>query len=145
MKKHSLIRTIYLYLFALLGLVLIIIGAVSFVQMGLKAYVFTKADEQRKAAFLRPPALSLKSQLIETTDGELENPKKTVKLTSEQISILNNWIENYNNWEERQEKIDPVTSNRHQDASRNLALIIIGLPLYIYHWRIIKKETGNEK
>lgn len=143
--KKNLIRTIYLYLFALLGLVLIVIGAVGFVQMGLKAYVFTKADEQRKVSFQRPPTLSLKSQLIETTDGELKKPKKTVKLTDEQVNILNNWIEDYNNWEERQEELDPVTSNRHRDASRNLALIIIGLPLYIYHWRIIKKETENEK
>ena len=43
-KHHSLVRTIYLYLFALVGLALLTIGAVRFVAMGLKAFVFTKAD-----------------------------------------------------------------------------------------------------
>ena len=40
-KTHyPLIRTIYLYLFALLGLALLTIGGVRFVDMGLKAFVF---------------------------------------------------------------------------------------------------------
>jgi len=44
----NIIRTIYLYIFALLGLVLVIIGGVRFVDMGLKAFVFTKAEEEDK-------------------------------------------------------------------------------------------------
>jgi len=41
------------------------------------------------------------------------------------------------------EKIDPVTCRRHKDAFLNLAMILIGLPLYLYHWRIIKRETQD--
>jgi len=48
MEKHSLVRTIYLYLFALVGLTLLVIGTVRFVDMGLKAFVFTKAEQAEK-------------------------------------------------------------------------------------------------
>ena len=41
----SLIRKIYLYLFSLIGLVLVVIGCVELVNLGLKAYVFTSADQ----------------------------------------------------------------------------------------------------
>ena len=44
MNKYPLIRKIYLYLFALIGLVLITIGCVRLVGLGLKTYIFTKAD-----------------------------------------------------------------------------------------------------
>lgn len=44
MNKYPLIRKIYLYLFALIGLVLITIGSVQLINLGLKVYVFTKAD-----------------------------------------------------------------------------------------------------
>ena len=48
-KEHyPLIRTIYLYLFALVGLALLISGSVRFVNMGLKAFVFTKAEQDMK-------------------------------------------------------------------------------------------------
>ncbi len=45
MERKELIRTIYLYLFSLVGLVLVVIGLVQLVDLGLKAYVFTKADQ----------------------------------------------------------------------------------------------------
>ena len=44
-KKMSLIRKIYLYLFSLIGLVLVVIGCVELVNLGLKAYIFTAADQ----------------------------------------------------------------------------------------------------
>ena len=54
MKKDSLIRTIYLYAFALLGLIFLCISGIRFLDMGLKAFVFTQADEQMKMEYARP-------------------------------------------------------------------------------------------
>jgi len=55
MKKHSLVRTIYLYIFALLGLVLLIIGGVNFLNMGLKAFIFTQAEEEQRLLYKEMP------------------------------------------------------------------------------------------
>lgn len=111
MKKNSLIRTIYLYIFACLGLVLLTVGSVGFLNMGLKAYVFTKAEDEEKAYRVLVPTKGLTEE-----DGEQELPE-----------------------------INYVVSKRHKDAAMNLSLILIGLPLYLYHWTLIKKETKQKE
>ena len=137
MKKHSLVRTIYLYLFAMIGLVLITIGSVNFVNMGLKAFIFTKAEEQEKMSYERPPEVPY---LV----GNIEDVKEREEISAEEKVLIDQWLEDYKSWKERDEKISYVTVRRHQDASRNLALILIGLPLYLYHWGIIKRETKEK-
>jgi len=137
MEKHSLIRTIYLYLFAMLGLVLLTIGGVRFVDMGLKAFVFTKAEEEQRIIYKEPPYMSYPIQRIEEFQAEEE-------LSEEEKATIKQWLADYEDWKERRAKIDPVTARRHRDASLNLAMILIGLPLYLFHWRIIRRETKNK-
>lgn len=44
----------------------------------------------------------------------------------------------------RQEEQDKEyrASQRQRDAAQALAFIIIGLPIYIYHWRIVRKKDN---
>ena len=137
MNHYPLIRTIYLYLFTLVGLALLVIGGVRFVDMGLKAFVFTKAEEEQRLIHLQPP-MFYQIEGIEKLQDEEE-------LSGEEKANIKRWLADYKDWKERRSKIDPVTARRHRDASLNLALILIGLPLYFYHWRIIKRETKNKK
>ncbi len=137
-NKHSLIRTIYLYLFALIGLILLVIGSVNFINMGLKAYVFTKAEQEERLYKMTPPMPERIDQVKEIAQN------KEVELTDDQLYSIKSWLIDYETWKERSEKVDPITSQRHRDASINLSMIIVGLPLFLYHWRIIKKETKNK-
>ncbi|MEX1014516.1 MAG: hypothetical protein WDZ80_05135 [Candidatus Paceibacterota bacterium] len=115
MTKKQLIRSIYLYLFSLVGLVLLIIGSVRLVNLGLKAYVFTEADIYY--SYPSPERIPV------TEDGEeIKQP------TKEEIA-------------EHEEK--QRTSNRQRDAAQALAFLIIGAPLYIVHWRLIKKDKSE--
>jgi len=135
MKKHSLIRTIYLYLFALLGLVLLTIAGVRFIDMGLKEFIFTKAYEEERMYSKQPPmpfALERLEQ-IESSEGN--------EFTAQERAETRRMIQSYKEWQEESEKIDPVTSRQHRDASFNLSMILIGLPLYLYHWSVIRRET----
>ena len=146
MKKYTLVRTIYLYIFALLGLVLLIIGSVNFLNMGLKAFVFTQADEESRIFSKQIPIPTIPR--IESIKQGIEEGKD-ICLSAEEKASVESWLVDYNNWKESVSKIDPITSRRHRDASINLSLILIGLPLYLYHWRIIKREsqrrTANDK
>jgi hypothetical protein len=143
MKKQSLVRTIYLYIFALLGLVLLIIGGVNFLNMGLKAFIFTQAEEEQRLLYKQIPFPS-SIPMVEKIGEEIETGEEVCLSEEEKISIQS-WLTNYNNWRESSLKIDPITVRRHRDASLNLALILIGLPLYLYHWRIIRRETENKE
>ncbi|MDA2936004.1 hypothetical protein MYX06_02195 [Patescibacteria group bacterium AH-259-L05] len=134
MKSHSLVRTIYLYVFALLGLVLLTIGSVRFVDMGLRTFVFTLADGERRLEYKRPPIYYPVERLEKVQAGE-------EGLSEQEKGEIRRMIGNYKQWEEQRQDIDPITSRRHRNASTNLALILIGLPLYLYHWGVIKKEA----
>jgi hypothetical protein len=83
MKQHSFIRTVYLYIFALLGLILVIIGGVNFIDMGLKTFVFTKADEEEKLSYFNSMPYPLE-KIANISDENL----KTVELTSEEKAAI---------------------------------------------------------
>ena len=136
MEKHSVIRTIYLYAFALLGLIFLCISGIRFLDMGLKAFIFTKADEQMKVDYERPIMPYSYEKIKGLGEGE-------VSLTNEEAIQIGEIIQEYENWEKRSDKVDPITSNRHRDASSSLAMILVGLPLYFYHWSVIKRETKD--
>jgi hypothetical protein len=138
LNKHSIIRTIYLYLFALVGLALLISGMVRFLDMGLKMYVFTKAED--------PERIQHKHYIESPISvARVEKYQESEELTEEEIATLKTWLENYKEWQEEEAKIDYLTSKRQREASNNLAMILVGLPLYLYHWRIIRKETKEKE
>jgi hypothetical protein len=115
----SLIRKIYLYLFSLIGLVLVVIGCVELVNLGLKAYVFTAADQYYAYPTAPAPKAYSPSPL----------PSSTVPTgpTDAQMQA----------YQDEQTK-----SQRESTAAYALAMIIVGAPLYLYHWRVIKKDQG---
>jgi len=141
MKHYPLIRTIYLYLFALFGLVLLTISGVRFVDMGLKAFIFTKAEEEQRLIYQQIP-IPYSVPRIEKFQQEIEEEKEVCLSEEEKVNI-EQWLADYKDWKEKRSKIDYVIARRHREASLNLAMILIGLPLYLYHWRIIKRETKN--
>ncbi len=53
-----------------MGLVLLTISGIRFLDMGLKAFVFTKADEQMKIDYMRPPTLYSLEKLESLEVGE---------------------------------------------------------------------------
>jgi hypothetical protein len=132
--RYPLIRTIYLYLFALLGLVLLTIGSVRFVNMGLKAFVFTQAEQEEKYRYDMPTPYPLE---------RLEKVATDEKLTDAEREQIKQWLKEQKEAKEERAKIDYRLVRRHQDASMNIALILVGFPLYLYHWRTIKKEMND--
>ena len=108
----TLIRKIYLYLFSLIGLVLVVIGCVQLVNLGLKAYIFTAADQYYAYPSPSPaPNVGVPAAPAGPTDAQLAA---------------------YQN--------EQTKSQREQTAAEALAMIIVGVPLYLYHWRVIRKD-----
>jgi len=141
MTKYPLVRTIYLYLFALVGLTLLTIGAVRFVYMGLKIFVFTKADQQQEIYNRMPPSAPFALDKI----NQVAQAPANTGLSAEEKMMIESWLTSYKTWEEQNAKFDPIVSQRQDEASMNLALILVGLPLYFFHWRIIRRETKQRE
>jgi hypothetical protein len=132
MERDSIIRTIYLYTFSLLGLVLITIGGTQFVDLALKASVFKKADDEQRIFGRQLPAPA--------TRPDMERWSADSTLTEAQRATIREWLVEYENWRETNAKLDPVAAQRQRTASTSLSLMLVGLPLYFFHWRLIRKS-----
>lgn len=124
MSKYSWIRKVYLYTFALVGLVLIVIGAVRLIGLALKAYIFTKADIYYQYPVARPIKAPPPGAVNAGEKTEFQEPSKEE-------------VEEY----DRNQR----SSQRQREAAEALAMIIVGAPLYWYHWRVIKKDKEENK
>lgn len=109
------LRKVFLYIFASLGLVLNIIGLVSLINLGLKTYVFTKSDYP-----------------CYTEARSITSAEKTEGMTQEQIDKQQALIAK--NCEENN------TANKQSQASNAIAMLIVGIPLYGYHWMVIRRD-----
>jgi hypothetical protein len=134
LHARSWTRTLYLYLAALIGLLLVTIGGVRLVDLGLRSWVFTAADRLDAMHMYQPPlphALERVRAAAEPESG----------LTEEERAMIRQWLAEYRRWEERQVSADPVLARRQAAAASSLAMILIGLPLYLYHWGTIRREN----
>jgi hypothetical protein len=134
-NANPVIRTIYLYLFALLGLVLIIIGSVRFLDMALKTFVFKQADEDMRINYMMPS-----SYITKEVGDKVGTEAKEVSLTQDEVNQINQCVSSYDNWKETRGSVDPIAAQKQRDASISLAMMLVGLPLYLYHWGVIKKD-----
>lgn len=145
MNKYPLIRTIYLYVFALAGLSLVIIGAVQLVNLGLKTYIFKHADDQYAERPFYPPEKLYVPGLTQEGQETVKEVKADQILTKEEKDALERWLVSFQVWEQRQKEYDPVRSGRHRTASIAFALILVGLPVFLYHWGVIQREVRHQK
>jgi hypothetical protein len=113
-KKRDILRLIYLYLFSAIGLILIIMGSVRLLDLGMKTFIFKKAD----IYYIPKIAISENNNL---SKEELEK----------------------NAEEQRKAEEENRRSQRQRDISNSLAMIIVGTPLYFYHWRLVMKYKEN--
>lgn len=134
MTARSVIRSLYLYAFALVGLILLAIGSVRLLDMGLRAFVFTQAEAPERLMMRQPPYPAPVRTPAAAEGGDL---------TPEARAQLDTWLEDYERWKEQAERIDPVTARRHRDAASSLAMILVGLPFYLFHWRLIRREAAS--
>jgi hypothetical protein len=143
--KNPIIRTIYLYLFALIGLGMLVIGASMIINLGLKAWIFTKADQQ-ETYIERPMPISVNREFEAVEKLEVCSDK--CELTENQKEAIGSWLEDYEEQQNQNKDRDPdfyISRNRQRDASTALSLILIGLPLWLFHWFIIKRDLRRKE
>jgi hypothetical protein len=135
-KKHTksmrIIRNVYLYLVAMIGLIVFIIGCVSVIDNIFKNFVF-KVDYN--ISYETYPRLGTCYQpYVDLTDKE---GKKTINPTTQDTADCL----------QRQEEINEQ-SRRNQigsDFSIAIAQLAVGLPVWLLHWGIIQKEYRRKK
>ncbi|MBX4187383.1 MAG: hypothetical protein KW802_03995 [Candidatus Doudnabacteria bacterium] len=114
MALNLTLRKSFLYIFATVGLVLCIIAGVSFINLGLKTYVLKKADNYCYN-YASPMSIDKDGKEVQRTQAQLDQDKK--------------------NCEEQR------SSQRQSQAANAIAMLLVGIPLYTYHWYRIRSEN----
>jgi hypothetical protein len=134
-KGSTLVLRIYFGLISAVTLFNLMFGAIDFLSLGLKTFVFTAADVP-SYGLMNCDSPDAKYQYgtypIPTGTGSTvkELTAEEIKARCEAANVTT--LENY-----RREKAEA--------AVRNLALIIVSLPLFILHFRIVYRDWKNEK
>jgi|SRR3989339_2272309 len=107
------VKKVYLYLFSAIGLVIVVIGAVQLISLGLKTWVLTKADVYYDYPY-KPASIPEKEvEIQQPTEEEMAEYRK-----------------------------NDLSSRRQRQAATAIAMILVGSPLFFYHWRLARKELA---
>lgn len=139
-QKISVIRYIYLYLVTAITIVLIIISAIGLIKIALNEYVFeVKTWEQLEDPKLYYECSEDMLFYSSSPKGErvLKDPTKTrAEMDSEKEECLKNAKERREMQHINQVKTDLVWW---------LSMLIVALPLYLFHWGVIKRDQKKSK
>lgn len=130
-KAMKIIRYIYMYLVTAISIVLIIISSIGLIRLVLEEYVFdVKSYEELRLTYFecgesdtfldsRGTALEGNSESVDLSPQELEKCKARVD-ENRRLQHINNVKRDLVTW---------------------ISMLLVALPLYLYHWGLIQKEN----
>jgi hypothetical protein len=117
------IKKIYLYTVSLISLVIVVVGAIMLINLGLKTWVFTKADS---SDYYYPPRIAC---------DQVKNPDGSTAAMAPECTDPN--------YEANQKKADDDrrAAQKQRDAAQAVAMILVGAPVFYYHWKLARQEA----
>lgn len=119
-KDHlAWVRTVYIYLATFLGLIFIMIGSATLVNRFLQTYVF-------------PVDYYYFNGMYECKTKYDPGAEKERDMTEEEQTECKTQMEEQNKKNAENEK--------NRDFAWSLSMLLVGIPVFIGHWRIVRKE-----
>ncbi len=140
-SKVALIKTLYLYLVSFVALIIIVISTVDLISVLLKTYILTKADRYNYSPIMNcdgpKPVVSGPGEPLPASalGSGLDSPTHLPLLRS--VSP-----EECRLHAEQQKTIDEENrvSDNQRDLARGIPLLVVGIPLFIGHWRLARRK-----
>ncbi|MEI6587733.1 MAG: hypothetical protein WCO05_02160 [Candidatus Moraniibacteriota bacterium] len=133
-KTTRIIRTVYLYIAALVSLIFVAVGTGTLLNTALKTYVFPKAQKGGYGhCNQQPPVYGL--------DGT----KDANVTTEQQKQQIANMLADYENWKKDNSGEECYSAERQSSVVDAITMILVALPICLLHWRIIKKEKEEKE
>lgn len=123
-------RSFYFYGFALVGLLATIISGILLVNVGLRT-VFLPADNGGVIATSVP-------RPVGPTEG---NAAQTILNCAERCGMSADDIALVQAWQTASVQTPPPHNARQSDLATNLPILLVGLPVFLYHFITIRRET----
>lgn len=124
MSKAQIIKTVYFYLVSLIALMMVVFSTADLINLGLKTWVFPKADQQEWRQ------LPCDVEMPRSVNGEETEEMYQQRIAKCEAARINE---------------DEARAIRNQrDAVRDLSFLFVGIPLFLYHWIIIRREQKKD-
>lgn len=107
---------------------MIIFSSAQLINLRLKTWVFTKADNVDRY-YEVPPAPYLDKSRVEAEN--IKECSEKCELSKEEKQQIANWLNDYKNWQERNKNPEArLRSKRQRDAVTAISFLLVGLPLF---------------
>lgn len=124
MTTRNIIRNIYLYLVSAVSLFMIVFSLASLVNLGLRTWIFPKADDN----YYYPKPTQ--EYCMFDKEGRQSCPSADERAKLEEL--------------DKQRAVESRTAQRQRDLVQNISMLIVALPLFVYHWMIIRRDRTIE-
>jgi hypothetical protein len=124
--RTTLIKTIYFYLVSLIALLMVVFSTADLINLGLKTWVFPKTNTNYYGPVCAYPVSMAK------------DPSQTVPTTTNEQYIKQCELD-------RKNQEDMAVIQNQRDAIRDISMVVVGIPLFLYHWITLRKDKESDK
>jgi hypothetical protein len=142
-QEHSAIRPTYFYFVSLAALLMIVIAGGMLINLALKTWVIKSADQQT----------NISGPMVKSVPSETGYNSETAALQSvidcgakcgieaQTVTLAKQWMTDYNAWQ----TISVNYNNKQRQAASTIPFVALGIPLFWYHWSVVRKELRDKK
>lgn len=120
-SKSRIIKSIYFYLVSFVALMMIVFSTSNIIDVALKTWVFTNADNE----------FYYEMSCIQPTIDSDSYPKLSVEDCERQKE------------ESRIQQEKAKAAQRQRNIVRDISMIVVGIPLFLVHWKIVRRKDEN--
>lgn len=135
-KTKEVIRPVYFYIASLVGLVMIIIFGSMLINLILKSYIFTQANDTDGRQLSRGV-----STISSTATESVTNCATACNFNDQTVEFASRYAQDWADWE----TADLTSGQRQSQASNNIAFLLVAIPLFWYHWSSVRRESRESK
>lgn len=144
-QKPGPLRSVYFYLVAFAGLIGTVVSAALLVNTALN--VALKIDTDKSTASREPAAFSPIGVSGVSTEKygvkSVINCAEKCQFTDQDKQLAEEWLVDYDQWQKQNITTYPPQSNTHSSLASNIPLVVVLLPLFLYHFLTIRRETAG--
>ena len=126
-KATPIIRALYFYAVSIIALFMLVFCCVDLVNLGLKTWVFKNAETSYYSCV--PGSAST----YNNPSAPVPEVKAVPSPTQAECDLQN------------KQNLDNISRQNQSSAVRDLSMLVVALPLFLFHFRIVQKEWKERK
>lgn len=134
-ENASGVFSIYYYIASLGTLVVAVVFVAMLINTTLRTWIITDAQQDQQV-FMNTPISKTETVYI---NAIIDCPEQC-GVSEEDVAIATQWKKDY-----QDQYVKPYIDSWKQDFSNSLAAILVTIPVFLYHWMFIRRESKKNK